>query len=49
MHTTVSNSRSPFSFAQTQQYALPVLFALFALVMGTWAGRIPALAERVQV
>ncbi|MCA1248719.1 MFS transporter [Massilia sp. MS-15] len=48
MHTTVSAPRS-FSFAQTQQYALPVLFALFGLIMGSWAGRIPALAERVQV
>lgn len=49
MHTTVSTSRSSFSLAQTQQYALPVLFALFGLIMGSWAGRIPALAERVQV
>jgi len=49
MHTTVSTSRSSFGLAQTQQYALPVLFALFGLIMGSWAGRIPALAERVQV
>ncbi|MGG7605236.1 MFS transporter [Massilia sp. BKSP1R2A-1] len=48
MHTTVSTQRS-FSLAQTQQYALPVLFALFGLIMGSWAGRIPALAECVQV
>ncbi len=48
MHITVSAPRST-SFAQTQQYALPVLFALFGLIMGSWAGRIPALAERVQV
>jgi fucose permease len=48
MHTSVSTSRS-FSLAQTQQYALPVLFVLFGLIMGSWAGRIPALAERVQV
>jgi len=48
MHTTVSAPRS-FSLAQTQQYALPVLFVLFGLIMGSWAGRIPALAERVQV
>src|SRR5690349_7693864 len=34
---------------QVQDYALPVLFALFGLVMGSWAGRIPALAERVHV
>lgn len=49
MHTTVSTSRSSFNLAQTQQYALPVLFTLFGLIMGSWAGRIPALAERVQV
>ena len=49
MQTTVSAPRSSFSLAQTQQYALPVLFALFGLIMGSWAGRIPALAERVQV
>ena len=48
MHTTVSAPRS-FSLAQTQQYALPVLFVLFGLIMGSWAGRIPALAERLQV
>jgi fucose permease len=34
---------------QVQDYALPILFALFGLVMGSWAGRIPALAERVHV
>ena len=34
---------------QVQDYALPVLFALFGLVMGSWAGRIPALAERLHV
>ncbi|QOY94386.1 MFS transporter [Massilia sp. UMI-21] len=51
MHTTASASRSgfSFSFAQTQQYALPVAFALFGLVMGSWAGRIPALAQGVKV
>ena len=49
MHTSVSIPRSSFSFAQTQQYALPVAFALFGLVMGSWAGRIPALAEGVRI
>ncbi|MFN3789524.1 MFS transporter [Massilia sp.] len=49
MHTTVSIPRSGFSFAQTRQYALPVAFALFGLVMGSWAGRIPALAEGVKI
>lgn len=51
MHTTASAPRSSFrfSFAQPQQYALPVAFVLFGLVMGSWAGRIPALAEGVKV
>lgn len=50
MHTTASVSRnSTFSFAQVQQYALPLLFALFGMIMGSWAGRIPALAERLNV
>ncbi len=48
MHTSASAPRFS-SLAQTQQYALPTLFALFGLIMGSWAGRIPALAERVQV
>jgi MFS family permease len=55
MHTTapavtapISSSRSPV-FAQAQQYALPIIFALFGVIMGSWAGRIPALAERVHV
>lgn len=37
------------SIAQAQQYALPVLFTLFGVIMGSWAGRIPAMAERVHV
>lgn len=55
MHTTapavpapISSSRSSV-FAQAQQYALPIIFALFGVIMGSWAGRIPALAERVHV
>lgn len=50
MHTTaaISVPRSS-SLAQYQQYALPLLFTLFGLIMGSWAGRIPALAERVHV
>jgi MFS family permease len=44
----ISSSRSPV-LAQAQQYALPVMFALFGVIMGSWAGRIPALAERVHV
>ncbi|MGO4476113.1 MFS transporter [Massilia sp. 2TAF26] len=41
-------ARTP-SIAQAQQYALPVLFTLFGVIMGSWAGRIPAMAERVHV
>jgi MFS family permease len=37
------------TIAQAQQYALPVLFTLFGVIMGSWAGRIPAMAERVHV
>jgi MFS family permease len=37
------------SIAQAQQYALPVLFTLFGVIMGSWAGRIPAMAQRVHV
>ena len=50
MQMTASISRNTtFSLAHLQQYALPVLFTLFGVIMGSWAGRIPALAERVQV
>jgi MFS family permease len=37
------------SMAQAQQFALPVLFAVFGVIMGSWAGRIPSMAERVHV
>jgi MFS family permease len=47
MHITASPRR--LSLSQSQQFALPVLFALFGVIMGSWAGRIPALAERVHV
>jgi MFS family permease len=46
MQTSVSVRRG-FSLAQVQQFALPILFALFGLVMGSWAGRIPAMAARI--
>ena len=50
MHTPVSASRrSSFALAQTRQYSLPLVFALFGLIMGSWAGRIPALAAGVNV
>jgi MFS family permease len=34
---------------QAQQLALPALFALFGVIMGSWAGRIPAMAQRIHV
>jgi MFS family permease len=34
---------------QAQQLALPALFALFGVIMGSWAGRIPAMAHRLHV
>jgi len=50
MHTTVSAPRrSSFVFVQAQLFSLPVVFALFGLIMGSWAGRIPALAAGVNV
>src|SRR5437763_8057633 len=50
MQTRATTSSSRYlSLAQAQQFALPVLFALFGLIMGSWAGRIPSMAERVHV
>lgn len=50
MHTTVSAPRSSSSvLVHAQQYSLPLVFALFGLIMGSWAGRIPALAAGVNV
>jgi MFS family permease len=40
----------PFGAAlQAQQLALPALFALFGVIMGSWAGRIPAMAHRLHI
>ena len=56
MHTTVSVPNTvlaPRGFSavrvQAQQFSLPLMFALFGLIMGSWAGRIPALAQGVNV
>ena len=50
MHTSVpAPRRSSFVLVQAQQYSLPLVFALFGLIMGSWAGRIPALAAGVNV
>jgi MFS family permease len=48
MQTPVTAQRT-WALPQAQQFSLPVLFALFGVIMGSWAGRIPALAERVHV
>lgn len=52
----MQNSRSPSTtrfhtpaFAQSQSFALPLLFTVFGVIMGSWAGRIPAMAERIHV
>jgi MFS family permease len=37
------------AFAQSQSFALPLLFTVFGVIMGSWAGRIPAMAERIHV
>jgi MFS family permease len=49
MQTSVSTQRFSLAQVQAQSFALPVLFALFGLIMGSWAGRIPALAANVHV
>jgi fucose permease len=49
MQTTVSTQRFSLSQVQAQRLALPMLFVLFGVIMGSWAGRIPAMAERVHV
>jgi MFS family permease len=38
---------SKLFLARCRQFTLPVLFALFGLIMGTWASRIPALRDGV--
>jgi MFS family permease len=48
-NVTITAPQRAWALPQAQQFALPVLFALFGLIMGSWAGRIPALAERVHV
>jgi MFS family permease len=51
MQTPVAATlRSRFlALTQSQHVALPALFALFGIIMGSWAGRIPAMAARVHV
>jgi MFS family permease len=49
MQTSASTQRFSLAQVQAQSFALPVLFALFGLIMGSWAGRIPALAANVHV
>jgi len=50
MQTSVSVPRRSSSvLVQAQLFSLPVVFALFGLIMGSWAGRIPALAAGVNI
>jgi MFS family permease len=51
MYNTYSTSRfsSRISAVQAQHLALASLFILCGLIIGSWAGRIPALAEGVHV
>lgn len=44
-----STSSRNIAFAQSQSLSLPLLFTVFGMIMGSWAGRIPAMAERVHV
>jgi MFS family permease len=45
---STTRSHNP-AFAQSQSFALPLLFTVFGVIMGSWAGRIPAMAERIHV
>lgn len=45
---TIASPRR-FSLHQFHTLALPGLFALFGMIMGSWAGRIPALREGLQI
>jgi MFS family permease len=47
MHVSVPARRLPV--VSTQAIALPLVFALFGLIMGSWASRIPALRDGVHV
>lgn len=46
MHATLSSRIDAFNL---EQVALPGVFALSGLLLGTWAGRIPALQEGLQI
>lgn len=49
MHIKVTTRQLSLARASSFSLPLPLLFALFGVVMGSWAGRIPALAERGHV
>ncbi len=42
-------SRRSKVFARIQNLSLPVMFAIFGVIMGSWAGRIPAMAARLNI
>ena len=47
--TSTSTSNTLFISSPLQRLALPVLFAWFGVIMGTWVGRIPALRDGLQL
>jgi fucose permease len=47
IQTTATNQQ--FFRSQFRHLALPTLFILFGLIMGTWASRIPALRDGIQL
>lgn len=42
-------SRRSKVVAQVQKLSLPVMFTVFGVIMGSWAGRIPAMAARLNI
>jgi MFS family permease len=49
-HLPVSTTSSRnIAYTQSQLFALPLQFTVFGVIMGSWAGRIPAMAERAHV
>lgn len=49
MQITIKTPARQSSFIRPRAIALPLLFAQFGVIMGTWAGRIPALRDGVAI
>lgn len=49
MQTTTTNYSPRLSFPDVRPLALPLVFALSGLLMGSWASRIPALRDGLQI